>query len=36
LQERNTFHTNGSTDAPNTNDPIVEIVFSVVNPSVGR
>jgi hypothetical protein len=30
------FHMNGSNDAPSTSEPIVEIVFSVVNPSVGR
>jgi hypothetical protein len=32
----NTFHINGSVDAPRTNAPIVEIVFRVVNPSLGK
>ena len=30
------FHTNGSSEAPSTNDPIELIVLSVVKPSVGR
>jgi len=30
------FQMNGSRDAPRTKDPMVEVVFSVVNPSEGR
>jgi hypothetical protein len=32
----NTFQANGSIDAPRVNAPIVEMMFSVVKPSVGR
>jgi hypothetical protein len=36
LYDFHTLYRNGNVDAPRTNEPIVEMVFSVVNPSVGR